>query len=241
MCHQYYTAYLRYNTLMQVCLEHIETLGPHIKTFWFRPEKSVYYIAGQFTELYLPHQADERGMRRWFTLSSSPTEELLAITTHIQPISGSSFKQQLAALRPGATLHLADPMGDFVLPKDPGIPLLFVAAGLGITPVRSIVKWLHDKGERRRIKLLYKVSEPEDLAFIELFKNYPLDFVPIITKQSGRLTAEKIVHEIQAVEGEPLIYISGPEQMVETLYKELQTKGIHPNRLVGDYFPGYAA
>ncbi len=221
---------------MQVVFDHAEPITPTVKTLWFRPERPVRYVAGQFTELHLPHnKADDRGIRRWFTLSSSPTEQLLAITTRLEPQGGSSFKRQLAKLRPGDKLHLADPMGDFVLPKDPTIPILFVAAGLGITPVRSMITWLKDKGEQRAIQLLYKASSPQELAFADLFSEYPLHFTQL-TSKDDRLTTDRIM---QTIQGEPLIYISGPEQMVERLYKDLQTKGINASRLVGDYFPGY--
>lgn len=220
---------------MIATLDHMEIITPTIKTLWFRPERPVRYVAGQFTELFLPHEAaDERGVRRWFTLSSSPTEQLLGITTRFES-SGSSFKQQLAALQPGARLHLADPMGDFVLPKNPAIPIVFVAAGLGITPVRSMIKRLQDTDEQRDITLLYRTAESDEQAFAPLFNDSPLKYTPLIG-QNNRLTADRI---LQAQQGDPLIYISGPEQMVEQLYKELQTKGISPDRLVGDYFPGY--
>src|SRR5690606_36942002 len=105
-----------------------DDVARHTRTLWFRPKRPVRYIAGQFTELYLPHDdADERGIRRWFTISSPPTEELIGITTRFTD-DGSSYKRRLRALEPGAVLKMADPMGDFVLPKDPSIPLVFVAA-----------------------------------------------------------------------------------------------------------------
>jgi glycine betaine catabolism B len=150
---------------MRARLEHIEDIGGHAKTFWFKPERRVRYVAGQFTELHLPHDADDRGIRRWFTLSSSPTENLVGITTRFARQQGSSFKRQLAGLRAGMTLDLADPMGDFVLPKDQSIPLVFAVAGLGITPVRSMVKWLVDTQEKRDIRLIYADSQPNDLLF----------------------------------------------------------------------------
>lgn len=220
---------------MHVVLDHIEHITPTIRTFWFRPERPVRYIAGQFTELHLPHdKTDDRGIRRWFTLSSSPTEELLGITTRIEK-NGSTFKTQLANLTPGTRLHLADPMGDFVLPKDTTIPLVFVAAGLGITPVRSMVKWLHDTDEQRKIILLFATS-PDEIAFSDLFASYNLDFQPIITNRRQHLTAETIQ---KVAGGESLMYISGPEELVESLYNQLKRLGIDPSRLVADYFPGY--
>jgi ferredoxin-NADP reductase len=222
---------------MNVAFDHVEDVAPGIKTFWFRPERKMRYIAGQFTELYLPHEPDERGVRRWFTLSSSPTEELVGVTTRFAKHGGSTFKHQLLRLQPGTEIRLADPMGDFVLPKDPSIPLLFVAAGLGITPVRSMVKWLLDTGEQRDITLLYAAGNPDELAFHDLFTQYAMRFIPHITQKDGRLNEGHIIDAVQRDNTQ--IYLSGPENMVETFYKKLQQLGISPDRLVGDYFPGY--
>ena len=57
---------------MQVTLDHVEDIAQNIKTFWFKPEKSLRHVAGQFIELTIPHDnADKRGQKRWFTLSDS--------------------------------------------------------------------------------------------------------------------------------------------------------------------------
>lgn len=222
---------------MYVRLEYVEGVAGRIKTLWFRPEQPVRYTAGQFTELYLPHSNhDDRGIRRWFTLSSSPTEELLGVTTRFETVQSSTFKQQLANIKPGTRLHLADPMGDFVLPKDPTIPIVFIAAGLGITPVRSMIKSLQDTGEQRDVQLIYAAPQDE-LAFEQLFKQYSRRYTPITTRQRQKLSAPALLNLIDA--RQPRIYISGPELLVETLYKQLQTAGIDSGRLVADYFPGY--
>jgi len=224
--------------MIDVSLHHAENITSTIKTLWFRPERPVRFIAGQFTELYLPHEdADERGTRRWFTISSSPTEELIGITTKFAANDSSSYKRHLQALKPGAVLKMAEPMGDFVLPKNPSMPILFVAGGMGITPVRSMVKWLIDTGEQRNIRLLYIVNEPEDLAFQDVFRQYQMEFMTYFTSQNGRITAGQIAKMV--TDDETLVYLSGPEQMVETFYKQLQTHGISSDRLAGDYYPGY--
>jgi len=231
---------------MNVVFDHSEPIAHNIKTFWFKPERSVRYIAGQFTEIYLPHDnPDSRGIRRWFTLSSSPSEKLVSITTKFASHQSSTFKQHLRELQPGTPLKLADPMGDFVLPKDRSIPIVFVAGGMGITPMRSMIKWLHDTNESRKIHLIYAVTEEDELAFVPLFKDYHLDFTPIVkdpTKgyggETGSLSTERIL-ELAPDDGRSLIYLSGPEPMIETFYKEFKAKGIAEERLVTDYFPGY--
>jgi ferredoxin-NADP reductase len=233
---------------VKAVFDHAEAVAKGLTTFWFRPAKPVRYIAGQFTELYLPHTADNRGERRWFTLSSSATEPLLGITTTFAE-KGSTFKKALLALVPGAEVILAEPMGDFVLPKDQSIPLLFVAAGAGVTPVRSMVTYLRDAGEHRRVQIIYGVHDLRELAFADLFGAYAASFTPVIkqppagfTGETGSLTTERILDFLHDFDGgdQTYIYLSGPEPMVETFFKELKIAGISEDRLVTDYFHGYS-
>jgi ferredoxin-NADP reductase len=231
---------------MNVILDHTEDIAKNIKTFWFKPERPMRNIAGQFTELYLPHEhADNRGQRRWFTISSSPTEDMVSITTKFFGEQASTFKKTLFALQPGAPLKLADPMGDFVLPKDTSTPLVFVAGGIGVTPMRSMVKWLLDTREKRSIHLIYAANKLEDVAFEPLFRQYGLKLTTVIKEppagyegESGQLDADRIL-TIAGDDDKSLIYLSGPEPMTEALTKGLKAKGVNKHRLVTDYFPGY--
>lgn len=229
---------------MRATLDHTEMVTAYATTFWFKPEHLVRYIAGQFTELYLPHNnPDSRGERRWFTLSSSPTEPLLAITTNFAKTESSTFKQALLHLAPGDTVSLAEPMGDFVLPKDPLVPLVFVAIGVGITPLRSMVTWLRDSGGVRDITLIYAVRSPDELAYQQLFAEYNLRFVPLVKNppstwkgETGAPTAEYILAHAKKT---ALVYVSGPEQLVEVLQHDLQATHFDMSRLVVDFFHGY--
>lgn len=232
---------------MYVTLDHIETVAENIRTFWFKPTRRVRYVAGQFIEMYLPHaDADSRGQKHWFTLSSSPTEELLSITTKFADRS-STFKQTLAALQPGAQIMLSDPMGDFVLPKDPRVPLVFIAGGIGVTPMRSMIKSLADgQDTTRSIDLLYAASKPAELAFTTLFEQQlGKRFIPFVKTapagwqgQTGSLTAERILDIVQPTP-ECLFYLSGPQPMTEALVKDLRAYGIARQAITTDYFPGY--
>ncbi|HSX33825.1 MAG TPA: FAD-dependent oxidoreductase [Candidatus Saccharimonadales bacterium] len=231
---------------MIVHFDHSEALTPNITSFYFRPTGKIQQVAGQFTEIHLPHaQPDDRGEKRWFTLSNSPTESMLAITTRHAAEHGSTFKEALWALKPGTELSLADPMGDMVLPKDPKRPLLFVAGGMGITPMRSMLKWLLDTHEQRPIRLLHAVQKAEDLIFASLFKEYSMDYTPIVstpapdwTGEQGRLTPERMLQSAQS--DQALIYLSGPEPMVEVFEKGLKDLGVAPERILTDSFPGYS-
>ena len=233
---------------MLVTLERTENTADHIKSFYFKSDRPVRYQAGQFIELTIPHDnPDERGQKHWFTLSSSPSEERLAITTKLPKDRETTFKQALEALKPGDQVMMSDPMGDFVLPKDKARPLVFIAGGIGVTPMRSMIKWLVDSQEQRTIQLIYAANNIDEVAFRDLFSNYGLPVTISLANppagwegETGRLTPEKILELAPDVDNK-LYFISGPEPMVESLVDGLQAAGVKKQHLVGDYFPNYPA
>src|ERR1700731_4179463 len=58
--------------------------------------------------------------------------------------------------------------GDFTLPSDPKQKLVFIAGGIGITPFRSMLKYLLDMGERRDIVLFYVNRTADDIAYKDI-------------------------------------------------------------------------
>lgn len=207
------------------------------------------YTAGQFIELTLKHpHPDKRGIKHWFTLSSPPTDNLLSITTKFAgQDKSSSFKKALFTLKPGTKLLMSDPMGDFVLPKLIQTPLVFVAGGIGITPFHSILEWLAATGEQRPIKLLYGVNNEDEIIFQDTFDKTGQHATVVISNPSpawggerGRLSADLILG-LEKPSENTLVYVSGPEPMVESLEKDLKKAGLQKHQLVLDFFPNYTA
>lgn len=234
---------------MRVVFDHSHDEAGNIRTFYFKPEQPVHYTPGQFAEWTLKHpRPDNRGMKRWFTISSPPTEGLLSITTKFAgKHAGSSFKKALFALQPGNEMLMSEPMGDFVLPKLIQTPLVFVAAGIGITPFHSMLAWLASTGEERPIKLLYGVHSEDEIVFQETFDKAKQHATIIVSEpssawggQQGRLTAELILG-LEAPSEDTLIYLSGPESFVESLENDLQKAGWPKRQIVTDAFPNYSA
>jgi len=231
---------------MKVVLDHTRQEAENIRTFFFRPEKPVHYTPGQFAEWTLAHKRpDDRGVRRWFTISSSPTDEFICLTTKLANKDSSSFKRALFDLEPGAELEMSESMGDFVLPKLIQTPLVFVAGGIGITPFHSILSWLAATGEARPIRLMYGVNNEDEIIFLNTFDKVGVKPTIVVSQPSaawggerGRLSAELILG-LEKPSEDALIYVSGPEPMVETLEKDLKKAGIKKSQLVLDFFPNY--
>lgn len=217
-----------------------ERLTDNIISFWFQPESKFSYLAGQYTDILMPNCKTSH----WYTLSSSPTEELCCFTTKfVEPLS--DFKKELLAFKPGDAITYSDAIGDYVLPKDSSAPILFIAGGIGITPVRSVIKFLIDTNEKRSINLIYAVRVPQDLIYDSLLKSYAMNYVPIVrnpsadwTGAAGQLTSQRLPKLTTKLTKNAFVFISGPQSMVEELTDDL-SRVINRSQIIMDYFPGY--
>ncbi|MBA3723427.1 MAG: hypothetical protein H0W89_00840 [Candidatus Levybacteria bacterium] len=94
-----------------------EKFREDIYNFYFSTinDQLIIWLPGQYLQLSLPHDADERGTSRFFTIASAPTEKKIMLTIKE---GESSFKKVLFALTPGETVNAFGPMGKFVLDGD---------------------------------------------------------------------------------------------------------------------------
>lgn len=223
-----------------------EQLTDDIWLFRFRPERPVRFIAGQYIEITLTHDPmDNRGDRRWMTITTAPGDPEVEIMMRFAPKDGSSYKTAFKAMSPGTILHASEPIGDFVLPKSPDIPITFIAAGIGITPVLSIVRDMQKRKDTRQLQLIYSARTPKDLIGHDLFSISHIAYSPVITEDSqnwngdtGRLSGKKII-AMSDTQPERLYFLSGPEPLVLGVINELYSQGVQRSQIVMDYFPGY--
>jgi len=110
------------------------------------------YLPGQYAFFELDELAfpDERGKRRHFPISSSPTEKgILMFTTRMR---GSGFKETLRHAAFGYELTVENPRGRFVLPEEESRRHIFIAGGIGITPYRSIRRFrIHRSSTKQKL------------------------------------------------------------------------------------------
>ncbi|HEV8601381.1 MAG TPA: RnfABCDGE type electron transport complex subunit D, partial [Patescibacteria group bacterium] len=227
-----------------------ENAAPNTVSFWFEPLKKMNFTAGQFLEWTVAHRKpDLRGFRRWFTIAASPSENMLMLTTKFSEKS-SSFKQALKDIKPGDEITATGPDGEFVLPKATQEKLVFIAGGIGITPFRSMVKYLLDTNQSQPIVLMYSNRTAADIAFRPVWeeaqKKFGLKAVYTITDEvpkdwQGRVgfIDPKMIKEEVPDWQERTFYVSGPEPMVQAFVKMLAGMGIADKKIRRDYFPGY--
>lgn len=220
--------------------------------FFFKPNKPFSFKPGQYVEWTLgyPHP-DTRGNRRYFTLASSPTENAVQLGVRCYP-KCSSYKQALINLKPGETIITSQLSGDFTLPTNTKQKLAFIAGGIGITPFRSMMKYLSDTGEKRDVTLFYSNKTEGEIAYREVFDEsekkigakvvYNLSDtanIPAHWKgEHGSLTGEMIARHCPDYK-ERMFYISGPNGMVVAFKKTLAAMGVPHSHIRVDFFPGF--
>lgn len=208
----------------------------NVKTFIFKTETPISWLAGQYLIYSLPHKnQDTRGKMRFFTISASPFEKDPSITTKIINKS-SSFKKNLDNLNLGQSIEYKGPDGDFVV-DDPNKKYIFIAGGMGITPYISIIKQLSYEKKPINITLFY--SSNNKFLFKEVFdeisKNNK-EFKIYYLKE--RINKNILLKKIDNL-NKYIYYISGPDPMVDDMENLLKDLGVSENKLKLDYFSGY--
>lgn len=219
-------------------LTKLNHLTSNIYEFVFTPSEKLSFEAGQYAELTFPHsKPDSRGVRRFFTISASPTEESLSFTMRIDKDVGSTFKKAFLDLPVGSQVTLSNLAGDFTMPKDINKKLLFISGGIGVTPFRSMVKKIIDTKSSRDIILILAANSKDDLVFLGLFemaKTQGVKVIPVTT----RLTSDDIKQLVPDFSTRS-IYLSGPNTMVDSYKDIFKSLSISSQQITTDFFPGY--
>jgi ferredoxin-NADP reductase len=129
--------------------------------------QEVDFRAGQYFWVTLldPPYDDEKGPRRHISVVTSPNERgVLGLCTRLRD---SAFKRSLAELPVGAAVEVEQPKGDFVLPDETDLPLVFLAGGIGITVFRSMLRSIVEERLSHRVTLVYSNRDRESTAFLD--------------------------------------------------------------------------
>lgn len=218
--------------------------------FIFPLKKQLSFLPGQYMELTLAHpNGDDRGNRRYFTLASSPTENNVRFGIKFYNPS-SSYKKTLLNITKDDTVVASQIAGNFTLPENTQTKLVLMAGGIGITPFRSMIKYLIDRNERRDIVIFYSNKYESEIVYKNIFDEarIKLNIKTIYTLTDttqvpadwsgkvGRINPAMIKEEIPDF-AERIFYLSGPHSMVTGFEDVLVQMGV--TKIKTDFFPGF--
>ena len=220
----------------------------NVKSFRFADQGGVDFRPGQFFQLFLDWEGEE--LSHFFSFSNSPTEK--GYIEFTKKLSDSPYSQALLALQPGTPVRIKLPMGIFIFegeyPK-----VAFLSGGIGITPIRSICKFLTDTGSSASVRVIYCSRTTADFVFRGDFdemerEDRNLSLTYMVTGEeppegsiikAGRLDAETVKKEIPDYP-DRVFYVCGPPGMVKAMITMLKDDlSLPPEKIVHENFMGY--
>lgn len=201
------------------------------------------FAAGQYAALGFGDLA-----ARDYSMASMPDREGAGpIEFHIRHVAGGASSAYVAkGLRLGDTVRVKGPYGSSYLREQHTGPILAIAGGSGLAPIKSIVDTALSLGMRQPIRLYFGVRDERDLYledhFRPLTRRHPnLDFIPVLSSP-GAATQRRtgFVHEAVAADIDDLdgtkAYLAGPPVMVEAATAMLEARGLRREDIHADAF-----
>jgi len=220
---------------------------PQVKSLVLEPPEWPGHRAGQHVDVRLTAE-DGYQTERSYSIASPPEEDKLVLT--IERLDDGEVSPYLTdELRPGDELELRGPIGGyFVWERSFGGPLLLLAGGSGIVPLRAILRhWAPDeRGVPAR--LIYSARTLDEVIYyselMQLADQAGLDLQVTLTRQwpddwtghRGRINQELLDQVAFPPAERPLAYACGPTAFVEAAAEALVSSGHEPDRIRTERF-----
>ncbi len=207
-------------TRIGATVQRVRRLTPDVLQLCLRlPEDcGLVYHPGQYMNVQL-----EDGQHRSFSMASKPDGS--RVDFHVRRIPGGRFTdQQLAALCEGDVLELEVPLGSFRYHAEDYRPIVMVATGTGLAPIKSMLESLLDDTDCPPVSLYWGMRTEADLYLQDELRAwagrlYEFNYVPVLSRPGPGWTGRR-GHVQQAVVedlpdlSEHALYLCGSPAMI---------------------------
>lgn len=193
---------------------------PRAVTMWLRPNHPLAFRAGQFITATV--EIDGRRHSRCYSPANAEDSDLIEFTI-ARHDDGVVSEYLHRSARPGLTVGLSTPAGDFVLPDPLPQRMLLIAGGSGITPVMSMVRTLRQRSYPGELTVLYYTRTREDACYSTDLAVLPgVRLLQGFTRAAGgdldgRFSGQ---HLAGVMERPDAVFVCGPARLVEAVRKQ---------------------
>lgn len=212
-------------------------LSPEVRLLTLRMEGAprLEFLAGQ--SVRVEQELDEKLLPLVYSIASPPGDDN-CFELCVKPGKKGSPADHLCAAPVGSQVRISRPHGGFVL-RQPAATTLFLAAGTGIAPIRSMIYWLVRRDDRRPICLMFGARNSESLffhaEFLDLAKGHPnFRYVPVLSRPHEGWSGGcgYVQHHLNGISrGAARAYLCGPPAMVESARRSLGELGWPENMI----------
>ncbi len=194
------------------------------------------FQAGQWFYLHVLNADRTSKVRVALSAASAPEEASGRLEFGVKVFGDKS--KALSQLIPGDVVGIQGPFGVFV-PKEQAEYQVFFAAGIGITPFRSMIKSWFLRKHPVHVVLFYSAKTVEEMVYFEEFEQLAKDwpaFTPVFTLtapgvpakwtyETGRVNAAMVNRYLRDV-SRAEFYMCGPEGFMQSVTELLQGMGV---------------
>lgn len=226
----------------------IRTETPTVKTFVFEAPHQIKHHAGQHYEIRLTAPNGYQAARLYSAASAANGTNIIELTVALLP-NGEVSPYLFNQLAVGEQVELRGPLGKSFI-WDPAMqePLLLIAGGSGVVPMRCIIQAHTLAKAESRIRLLYGARSADEIIYkLELLGNLANTKTTIALSDSwpkdwhgstGFITADLISQTLHEFATDPRCYICGATPFVESMANTLVTLGVSPSNIRAERFGG---
>jgi ring-1,2-phenylacetyl-CoA epoxidase subunit PaaE len=240
------------NDYLSLKVRQIVTETPDAVTIYFeQPEPYLDYKAGQFITIILDIEGKE--VRRSYSLCTSPFVDPYPGVTVKRVAKGLVSNYLIDKLRPGKTVEIMKPMGNFTTTyhSQNQNHYVMIAAGSGVTPLMGIAKSVLINEPKSKVTMLYCSRSEEQIIFKEALASLSTQYgerfevIHNLTKPSaawtgaaGRLDKGRIgeILSAQLQQSDIRFFICGPEGLMQASLEVLQDSGVPKDRILTESF-----
>jgi len=161
--------------------------------------------------------------------------------------AAGDFTSAISNLDPGTTVYLDGPHGAFCMDRHEGPGFVFIGAGVGVTPLMSMLRTLADREDTRPCYLFLGNRDQDSITFGEdiegLESRLNLEVVHALSQpgegwqgEKGHLDAGALDWHLPARRERLPYFICGPERMMDTAEGALSKLGIHGEHVHSERF-----
>jgi predicted ferric reductase len=145
----------------------------------------------------------------------------------ITPKNSGDFTSEIPNLKSGTRVIIDGPYGTFTRNRIKSNKVLFIAGGIGITPIRALIEEL---AQEKDIVLLYSVKTESEIIFKKELAKFKFPIKYVITEKEGHLDGTKISKLVSDVK-ERDVMICGPVPMIDAIKEALVSLGVPENNI----------
>jgi ferredoxin-NADP reductase len=216
---------------------------PRTRTVLLDPPDWPGHLAGQHVDIRLTAE-DGYQAQRSYSIASAPDDSGLALT--VERLDDGEVSPYLTdELRPGDELELRGPIGGyFVWEESLGGPVLLVAGGSGIVPLRAILRHWAAGSRQTPARLIYSSRTLEDVIYRQELEDHPAEVHLTLTREwpddwqgdRGRVDRALLERLAWPAAEAPRVYVCGPTGFVEAVAESLISLGHRPEQIRTERF-----